>query len=125
MAYIQSQIILSGTRRESPFLTDLTKFGELINAPLTSSPSKSTSESQHVLTARSAVGILPLPVGEGCLDAGQVQARNNSPPLPSHFSPEVAEGHAGGLVGTLHLRVAVVEHEHLRRLRFAHGESAP
>src|SRR5262249_16724527 len=40
----------------------------------------------HVLTARSVVGILPLPIGEGCLDAGQVQARDDPPPLPSHFS---------------------------------------
>src|SRR5262249_50790491 len=68
----------------------------------------------HLLTARSAVGIIALPVGEECLDAGKVQARDNSPPLPSLFSPELAEGLAGGLVGTLHLRVAVVEHEHLR-----------
>src|SRR5262249_12250396 len=53
VAYIQSQILLSGTRTESPFLTDLTQFGELINAPLTSSPSKAMSES-HMCSLRGA-----------------------------------------------------------------------
>src|SRR5262245_48846466 len=67
MPYIQSEIVLSGTRTESPFLTDVTQLGELNSAPVTSSPSKSTSAS-HMCSLRGAPSAsFPRPSQKGAL----------------------------------------------------------
>jgi len=60
-------------------------------------------------------------IGERSLHARQVQARNNSPPLPSDFPPEISERATSFLVSPSHQRVVVIEHEYFRWLRFAHG----
>src|SRR5262249_42757813 len=55
------------------------------------------------------------------LDGGNVQGRDDPPPLPRDLAPEIAEARAGALVGPPHRGVVAVGLEHRGPLGFTHG----